>query len=367
MKMKIYGFHEWRKTVVLILASVTISFGIGEWATRNWIKPFSNREEERFMIADSDLGWVNRPDFSSVFTNWQRGYHGHVTFDSLGLRSNGSPSLVNPDLTILAIGDSTTAGLEVDDDRTYSAVLESKLRALGYRVNVINAGVRGYGTDQSYLRLRHLIPIIHPNLVLYLSCGNDFTDNLVIKNWYRSYSKPVFILSNDRLSIANSPTQPFAQGVYAQVHYEGHKYSFDSGVVKMAGWTGWLRDHSTLFDFLETVYQLNLHKQVINVVSRNEAVENEIFVKLLFEIKSVSPAFYVSGFTSARADNGYERVRALAQDNGFSFLDTQSQFQSGVRYGYGADAHWNESGHAQEADAIIRELTSRGELKRFQK
>ena len=57
---------------------------------------------------------------------------------------------------ILVLGDSFMAGLQVEDDETFSSVLERRLNLerLPHRVEVINLGVPSFGTDQEYLSLR---------------------------------------------------------------------------------------------------------------------------------------------------------------------------------------------------------------------
>ena len=54
---------------------------------------------------------------------------------------------------IVAFGDSLTAGLGVDQDQAYPAKLEAALRAKGFDVSVINAGVSGETTKGGLARL----------------------------------------------------------------------------------------------------------------------------------------------------------------------------------------------------------------------
>ena len=54
---------------------------------------------------------------------------------------------------VLAFGDSLTAGLGVPYDKSFPAQLEKKLRADGYAVTVINAGISGDTTSGGLSRL----------------------------------------------------------------------------------------------------------------------------------------------------------------------------------------------------------------------
>jgi len=53
------------------------------------------------------------------------------------------PALAQEEVTILAFGDSLTAGLGVDPESAFPAKLEAALKSRGHKVRVINAGVSG--------------------------------------------------------------------------------------------------------------------------------------------------------------------------------------------------------------------------------
>ncbi len=75
---------------------------------------------------------------------------------------------------IVLIGDSTTEAWEVDPHERPHKVLEEVLEG---RFEVLNLGVRAYGTDQSLLLLRHLGMAFRPDVVIYTFCVNDIRDN----------------------------------------------------------------------------------------------------------------------------------------------------------------------------------------------
>ena len=45
-------------------------------------------------------------------------------------------------------------------------------------VEVINAGVQGYSTDQVYLRIQQLTQLYQPDAIIYGLCSNDFGGNV---------------------------------------------------------------------------------------------------------------------------------------------------------------------------------------------
>ncbi len=75
---------------------------------------------------------------------------------------------------VVLIGDSTTEAWEVDTRERPHTVLEE---ALGGRFEVLNLGVRAYGTDQSLILLEHFGMAFDPDIVVYTFCINDIRDN----------------------------------------------------------------------------------------------------------------------------------------------------------------------------------------------
>jgi lysophospholipase L1-like esterase len=76
-------------------------------------------------------------------------------------------------LRVLALGDSCTFGLGVDDDATWPAQLEALLVEAGLPVAVINGGVPGYTAFQGLRLLAHEGPALEPTLVIASFGFND--------------------------------------------------------------------------------------------------------------------------------------------------------------------------------------------------
>jgi hypothetical protein len=139
---------------------------------------------------DADLGYVMVPGFRRRVQTSE--YECDVRTNSMGLRDR-EPAAHSPGtLRILGLGDSFTFGVHAGaPDKCFVEQLETRLgRELVLRprhsakgpswkaVEVVNAGIDGYGTAQEIGLLQRLDPTLHPNAVLlafYL--GNDFTDN----------------------------------------------------------------------------------------------------------------------------------------------------------------------------------------------
>lgn len=105
-----------------------------------------------------------------------------ITLVLLGCNSDqtGSDSGVTPaksppvfEGTIVAVGDSLTAGLGVDEDQTFPAQLARKLTADGYRFDVINAGVSGETSSGTLSRIQWVLSSLKPDIVILETGAND--------------------------------------------------------------------------------------------------------------------------------------------------------------------------------------------------
>ena len=92
------------------------------------------------------------------------------------LVSCGKPATLEPlsgNATVLAFGDSLTAGVGVGSEQSYPSVLS---RHLGFKV--INAGVPGEVSAEGKARLMAMLETNRPDLVLLCHGGNDFLHRL---------------------------------------------------------------------------------------------------------------------------------------------------------------------------------------------
>ncbi len=76
------------------------------------------------------------------------------------------------DGTILAIGDSLTEGLGVEEEEAYPAVLQDKLMDSGYNFRVINAGVSGETSSGALSRIKWALTL-KPDIVILVTGAND--------------------------------------------------------------------------------------------------------------------------------------------------------------------------------------------------
>lgn len=76
------------------------------------------------------------------------------------------------ELTIVAVGDSLTAGNGLFEEQSYPAQLQRKLQADGHRVRVVNAGVSGETSSGTLARLGWVLTM-KPDIVILETGAND--------------------------------------------------------------------------------------------------------------------------------------------------------------------------------------------------
>ena len=98
-----------------------------------------------------------------------------------GCDRQDKPSSINPqpvgpariyEGTIIALGDSLTAGLGVAEEEAYPAVLEEKLQQSGYKWQVINGGISGETSSGALTRINWIIAQ-KPDIVILETGAND--------------------------------------------------------------------------------------------------------------------------------------------------------------------------------------------------
>lgn len=157
---------------------------------------------DQFLRPDPVLGVRFIP--SKAGLSQDRCYRARVSTNAHGWRGN-EISLAKPEgvYRVLVLGDSFMAGLQVQDDETFSRVLEYRLNrgTAPRRVEVVNFGVPSWGTDQQYLALREYGLSFKPDLILLaLYAQNDISDNYsVLQSKASTYPKPFFDIKDGEL------------------------------------------------------------------------------------------------------------------------------------------------------------------------
>jgi lysophospholipase L1-like esterase len=154
-----------------------------------------------FWQHDPLLGWSHKPNSRGTYVGpkpWPVEFSTPVEINSDGLRGPDVAPLPEGGRRILFIGDSMVAAFEVEYEKTFPMRIGAELtRTLGVPAQIINAGVRGYGTDQSYLYFRERGSRYRPDLVVLVYSANDPRENTEVHRMMQPMGKPAFRLDAD--------------------------------------------------------------------------------------------------------------------------------------------------------------------------
>jgi lysophospholipase L1-like esterase len=189
-----------KRIITIIAVNILVAivfFSVSEVVYRWYIRSSSVFEGEPYFEYDRDLGWSPKPG-----TYIQQGITTTITPDRF--RQTDPPDVEAASCTILACGDSFTFCNFVSDWETWPYYLAEQLKC-----RVINAGVSGYGLDQSVLRMVYLIDRLKPDLVILSLIYDDIARCQLGR---RIHYKPYFILEEGSLHLRNHPV-PFPSEV----------------------------------------------------------------------------------------------------------------------------------------------------------
>lgn len=153
--------------VILVLFLLTLEAGIRLYY---WLRHDLNTLSQS---ADSPLDPFAAPSYQAhPFLHYVPNPH------SAGIDSNyfrSTPAVANPKHLVVALGESSTYGINVGAKSTYSSRLQELLNSSGDDYLVLNAGVPGWGIPHQLaryvLQLRHLKP--KPKMIVLYSGYND--------------------------------------------------------------------------------------------------------------------------------------------------------------------------------------------------
>jgi lysophospholipase L1-like esterase len=194
--------------LLTILLSAAVVLGLAELGVRVFIP----RSQWVFLDAtddwrpDPELGWTNRYSYRVESVPTESGAVISFVTNADGILHTESVRTKAPGVfRVMLFGDSAVVGRAVADPERIHNQLQ-KLLTKDLRVEVLNAGVQGYSTDQSLLLMRRLVPIYKPDLVIYALCDNDFEGN----QWAENYGnqKPKCTAVDETLNGCTPPSHP---------------------------------------------------------------------------------------------------------------------------------------------------------------
>ncbi len=322
-----------------------------------------------FWEHDDVLGWSHAPGSTGTYVGprpWPVEFETPIRINSIGLRGPEPSDPPPGGQRLLVMGDSVAVAFEVPYEQTFTALLEDSLsRRLGRPVGVVNAGVRGYGTDQSYLWFRERGHRLEPDALVFISSNNDPTNNMTLHRMRRPFGKAAFALKNGELELRGHPVPeyPLCSSWVMSAKFEPVR---TDGTMTRLACQVQLRvaDHSALFtfaamrirqnpDLLRRLYKTGAPRESSNIGIPD--APNRLTTRLLEEL-------------GREAEGRGLPIAVFLPEGQVPTLDTAALEAAGIRVevllhsvAEGADpeairfrndSHFNESGHRLLAQRI---------------
>lgn len=167
-----------RTNLAVLLIATLVAFGLAEGIVRWFHKApdIAFIEMGRYRLSrNSKIGYEPIPGFR--YDGRELMYYDYRTSETndLGFRDETHTLTKKPGtFRILALGDSITMGLFIDDRRDiYTSLMGRRLQEAGFPVEVLNFAVVGYNTQQEVETLKDKGLAYKPDLVLVGYCLND--------------------------------------------------------------------------------------------------------------------------------------------------------------------------------------------------
>ncbi|MBX2998172.1 MAG: SGNH/GDSL hydrolase family protein [Caldilineaceae bacterium] len=200
---------------LLMLFYLALVLGIAEIGTRvTRAAPPVEASGWFWKVPDATTGWALQPNTSGRSYNPLYEYDVSVAINSRGLRAYEFIDYAKPDdvYRVIVLGDSFVEAMQVELQDSFPQQLGSQIAAAtGQRVEVLNAGVGGWGNDQQLLWLKEEGYKYSPDLiVLAVYPRNDFMNNseLLESTNQGRILKPFYHLENGELRLNYFPFNP---------------------------------------------------------------------------------------------------------------------------------------------------------------
>ena len=317
---------------------------------------------------------------------------------------------------ISGLGDSFTFGCSVDYEYAYLTQLEKKLNNNGNKVEIIKAGVGGYGTDNEYYYLVNYGLKYRPDIVLVgFFAGNDVRDTMlgfhkcnmdngttkwsdaflykyttangviewnetilrshgVIKNTEKKEKNEAFSVFKSTILTLFPHSTRFFYGKYKIIKSnffglgEGSQITKSQTNLTILNYkTFYKKEYSDdvergwneTFDFLMRMKNLTEAKNstlVVVIIPVREQVHKEDW-----KLRKMEYGLNEKDFDLEKPQ---KKLIDFCEGNNISYIDLLPKFKekamNGVRLYYKSDVHWNEKGHELAADIIAESLLKNG-------
>lgn len=268
-------------------------------------------------IPDKALIYRHKPLYEGVWV-----INGHtevVRINSLGFR--GAEPDKNKE-NIIILGDSMVYGHGVSNEESFSFLLQKKVEK-----NVFNAGVKGFGSDQSLILLREIIEKQKVKMIIFSFNFNDIYDNVVKKRLEGDGLMPVKKETHFAAAFAW-----FYESLFPVLPSRLIQYIFTKGLF-------WYSQNYTLKNMDFDIEKEKI-VETLRVVNR---IANEQGVKCMFLVMP----------NVSRSLNEFDFLRGKGLDDQLIMPNFDNQ-----RFFIDSDIHFSPIGHQEMANVLFEALVN---------
>lgn len=322
-----------QKIVTILSANILIFLGVFfllEIAVRIFLSeslPLGNQSRQ-FWMHDSLLGWVHQKGMTGIQRFGDEEVH--IAINGNGLRDDDIVYTRNSRYRILLLGDSFGWGFGINREFRMSELIEGQIDSL----EIINASVAGYSTDQQLLYYQDEGYKYQADAVVVLFCENDFLGNTVPRiHWY---NKPFFTHEDDTLLLRNVPVPELTYYQRLRKFLSG-KSHFLSFMLKRISF---VNASSYSYEGLEVYHAGVITEKLLSRLQTSVKANNAELILIAIPMPEVPLSI----------------LRGIAQRNQINFLDLAPFFIDQKDFIIPDDGHWNNRGNKIAADAIMQAM-----------
>jgi hypothetical protein len=344
------GFrHPNVANLVLVAVSLGVALLGAEGIFRLALPQIFDVHPQGMYVADSAVGYVLTPGFTGSLARPE--FRHTISINQAGLRGAELRPRRPNSFRIVCLGDSLTWGFGVIEGNTFAAKLEAALASKFPErdIQVLNAGVPGYGTADELNFLESRAAALEPDLVIVQFLPeNDFIENQIPAQSGAEV--------RDGWLVAKSGTAEFS--------------SFQPLWIRMKNW---LKAHSHLGSFV--IERLGYLAMRVGLLGHIAATRGEDFteadeqraVELLGKLSIVAErlgapsVFLFSTGQAAVISETPPPMRAVAvveraaREAKAGFIDLTPRLRARpnrLKLYYTVDGHWTSEGHAAVAEIV---------------
>ncbi len=326
---------EWVKRLSIVLGSIVILGVLAEVVLHFTVMPYYGIPPYTF-VADDEIDYVPNPDFEGrVFNQEHPEKWIEIKMNSDGFRDREIP-LEKPEgvFRVITIGDSETFPDTMNLEEQYGKVMEKTMNEQGKQVEVINGGVSGYGTRQSFNFLKRKGMKYNPDMVIYMFVPNDVQENV-----------------EHRYTVVGG----------LRVNYEWKEKPRSAAIRSFVYKNSYIMREG--YRIIGAVKRSTSEKKE-KVISEEEFAETEKVVKelnsFLKERKIKLLVIITPGKEEVKRDEALkDMVRKVLEEESIEFLDLREEYDTleekrSLRWQQ--DSHLNQKGHQIIAEMIAKKM-----------